>query len=157
MTADEGETLAAPWYAKPNDLIGGWCVMDIDQTPAQAQRPGVADFTSQALAEHIADLHNQHLAREDWPYTHDGTPYARLKAYADGGDTAPSREDVAELLRSFNGASAMNRVHRTAIGRLKRRQEAARGLAASGEPVPAPDLLGALAVTRETHDKEAGQ
>jgi hypothetical protein len=150
MTAEQdAELLAATWYAQPNDLIGGWCVMDVAQTPGAASRPEVADFTSQTLAAHIADLHNQHLAREDWHHAPDGSPYQRLRAYADGDATAPTREDVMELLRSFNAASAMNRVHLKVISRLKRRREAARDLAASGQPVPAQALLDALAVRRD--------
>lgn len=46
------------WYAKENDLIGGWCVMDVDQTPGEAQRPEIADFCSKENAERIAALHN---------------------------------------------------------------------------------------------------
>lgn len=51
-------TLRAKWYAKPNDLIGGWCVMDTDATPGESNRPEVADFTSERMANHIAYLHN---------------------------------------------------------------------------------------------------
>lgn len=156
MTAEQdAELLAATWYAQPNDLIGGWCVMDVAQTPGTANRPEVADFTSQALAAHIADLHNQHLAREDWHHALDGSPYQRLRAYADGDTTPPSREDVMELLRSFNAASAMNRVQRRVIDRMKRGRESARDLAASGQPVPAQALLDALA-TRRGEPVDAG-
>jgi hypothetical protein len=47
------------WYAKPDDLIGGWCVMDTDMTPGEANRPEIACFISEKLARHIAYLHNQ--------------------------------------------------------------------------------------------------
>jgi hypothetical protein len=43
-----------PWYAKENDLIGGWCVMPMDLTPAESPVPSVADFTDRAAAEFIA-------------------------------------------------------------------------------------------------------
>jgi hypothetical protein len=54
------EILNAKWYAKPNDVIGGWCVMDIDDTPSHG-RFEIADFTSQEIAEHIAKLHNESI------------------------------------------------------------------------------------------------
>jgi hypothetical protein len=63
MTSDESLTtetaMAARWYAKPDDLIGGWCVMDIDETPRLSGRPWVATFCSEQVARHIADLHNR--------------------------------------------------------------------------------------------------
>lgn len=102
-----------------------------------------------ALGVDHGRLREHEQAREDWHHAPDGSPYQRLRAYADGGDTAPTREDVMELLRSFNAASAMNRVHLKVISRLKRRREAARDLAASGQPVPAQALLDALAVRRD--------
>lgn len=46
------------WYAKPNDLIGGWCVMYVDETPAVSGLPEVAGFTTERMATHIAYLHN---------------------------------------------------------------------------------------------------
>lgn len=50
------------WYAKPDDLIGGWCVMPVDQTPGEAGNvPQMADFCTEAAAQHIADLHNATL------------------------------------------------------------------------------------------------
>lgn len=48
------------WFARPNDLIGGWCVMPVDEPPSQGV-PEVADFTTRELAEHIAQLHNDWL------------------------------------------------------------------------------------------------
>ncbi|HZP53876.1 hypothetical protein [Actinocrinis sp.] len=146
---DTSDPLASTWYAKPDDLIGGWCVMDVNRTPAEAQRPEIAAFTSQALAEHIADLHNANLERENWPYTHEDSPYARLKAYADGAGETPSREDVAELLRSFNAASSMNRVHRSVIDRQKRRFAAVAELAETGRVVQPGALKAALATATD--------
>jgi len=52
--------LNTPWFARENDLIGGWCVMPVDEPPSLGV-PEVADFTTQELAEHIAELHNQWL------------------------------------------------------------------------------------------------
>lgn len=49
------------WYAQPNDLIGGWCVMPVDATPGVSNMPEVADFTTEQAARHIAFLHNQWL------------------------------------------------------------------------------------------------
>lgn len=51
--------LRARWYAKPDNLIGGWCVMDIDATPGESSRSPVADFSSERMARHVAYLHNQ--------------------------------------------------------------------------------------------------
>jgi hypothetical protein len=52
--------LAATWYARPNDLIGGWCVMPADEPPSSGP-PEVASFASETVAQHIADLHNEWL------------------------------------------------------------------------------------------------
>ena len=53
--------LECKWWAKPNDLIGGWCVMPDDTTPATSTDYEVADFCSKEAAEHIAELHNAWL------------------------------------------------------------------------------------------------
>ena len=53
------------WYAKPNDLIGGWCVMPVDKTPGEANIPEVADFCDEKTARHIAKIHNEWLMLED--------------------------------------------------------------------------------------------
>jgi len=47
------------WYVKENDLIGGWCVMPVDFTPADAPRDvcSVADFTTETDAQFIAVIH----------------------------------------------------------------------------------------------------
>lgn len=52
--------LTTTWYAQPDDLIGGWCVMPSEQPPS-AGGPQLADFTSQQIAEHVAGLHNEWL------------------------------------------------------------------------------------------------
>jgi hypothetical protein len=53
--------LSSVWYAKPNDLIGGWCVMPVNAAPGESNVPEVADFTFREHAEHIAVLHNNWL------------------------------------------------------------------------------------------------
>src|SRR5690606_1223595 len=48
------------WYAKPNDMIGGWCVMPVDKTPSEVVEldiHSVADFMTERDAEFIAALH----------------------------------------------------------------------------------------------------
>lgn len=50
-----------PWYAMPNDLIGGWCIMPVPLTPGAVCIPEIADFLSERGARHIASLHNAHL------------------------------------------------------------------------------------------------
>jgi hypothetical protein len=52
--------LKVRWFARENDLIGGWCVMPADQPPSEGT-PEVADFIRQDVAEHIAELHNAWL------------------------------------------------------------------------------------------------
>jgi hypothetical protein len=53
--------LDAPWYARANDLIGGWCVMPAPVPPSSGL-PEAADFCSAPVAAHIAEAHN--LIRE---------------------------------------------------------------------------------------------
>jgi hypothetical protein len=54
------EQLAARWYAMPDDVIGGWCVMP-DEKPPSLGGWQIADFVSQEIAEHIAELHNAYI------------------------------------------------------------------------------------------------
>jgi hypothetical protein len=61
MRAWEASTLAAAWYARPNDLIGGWCVMPSGEPPSSGG-PEVADFCTEGIARHVAELHNASLA-----------------------------------------------------------------------------------------------
>jgi hypothetical protein len=56
------------WYAKINDLIGGWCVMTMDATPAEADEITggtvmceVGCFMDERIAVHVADMHNRWL------------------------------------------------------------------------------------------------
>lgn len=55
------DRLRKVWYAKPNDLIGGWCVMDVDLPPSVANRAEVCDIMSEGMANHIVKLHNDWL------------------------------------------------------------------------------------------------
>lgn len=53
------------WYPKPNDLIGGWCVMNVDKPPSEVDNKtefDVADFIPEPAARHIAALHNNYPA-----------------------------------------------------------------------------------------------
>jgi hypothetical protein len=50
------------WYARPNDLIGGYCVMPVDEPPSSGI-PEVADFMDEHTAQHVAKLHNDWLDR----------------------------------------------------------------------------------------------
>ena len=50
------------WFARENDIIGGWCVMPVDESPSLGVME-VADFTTRELAEHIAAIHNEWLMR----------------------------------------------------------------------------------------------
>lgn len=56
--------LATAWYARPDDLIGGWCITAVDQPPS-AGYPSLGDFLSRELAEHIAAMHNAWLTGQD--------------------------------------------------------------------------------------------
>lgn len=47
------------WYVQPNDVTGGWCIMDVDDTPGNSGRPEIADFCEKEAAEHIVWLHNR--------------------------------------------------------------------------------------------------
>jgi hypothetical protein len=51
------DPLTVPWYAQPDDLIGGWCVMLTDDPPS-AGGIQVADFCHEGAARHVAELHN---------------------------------------------------------------------------------------------------
>lgn len=55
--------LGHQWYARENDVIGGWCVMPVDQPPSSGV-PEVADFCTKEHAEHVAELHNRWLEAE---------------------------------------------------------------------------------------------
>lgn len=54
------------WFAQPNDLIGGWCVMTVDKPPSQCDfRLGeieVGCFMTEQTAKLVASTHNTQLA-----------------------------------------------------------------------------------------------
>lgn len=59
------DALDQRWYAHPDDLVGGWCAMNVDKPPSQA-RPlagefEVCSFTREDVARHIVELHNNWL------------------------------------------------------------------------------------------------
>lgn len=56
--------LAATWYAQPEDTIGGYCVMPVPRPPSSGY-PYAADFCTELIAVHIAELHNAALAAAD--------------------------------------------------------------------------------------------
>lgn len=59
--------LTERWYVQPNDLIGGWCVMNRDFPPSQLNRDAdpdareVGDFLGEDVARHVVALHNASL------------------------------------------------------------------------------------------------
>lgn len=55
--------LGIEWYPRENDLIGGWCVMPLDEGPSGGI-PEVADFMSERVAKYIAGLHNVKLHKD---------------------------------------------------------------------------------------------
>lgn len=58
---DPSEAYYVRWYAQPNDLIGGWCVMPVDLPPSSGCWQ-VADFIGgQEMAEYVAELHNRRV------------------------------------------------------------------------------------------------
>ncbi|MFJ8930630.1 hypothetical protein ACIRLA_29010 [Streptomyces sp. NPDC102364] len=50
------------WRAQKDDLIGGWCVTPAadKRTPA-AGAPSLADFCTEEMAQHVAEIHNNWL------------------------------------------------------------------------------------------------
>jgi hypothetical protein len=59
---DRWEPTAVRWYPVVNDLVGGWAVSHVDKPLSEQDwRKGdgdIADFCSELVARHIADLHN---------------------------------------------------------------------------------------------------
>jgi hypothetical protein len=47
-----------PWFAKENDLIGGWCVMPVDDVPSNGVHE-VADFAHREAAVRRSALSSQ--------------------------------------------------------------------------------------------------
>lgn len=80
--------LAEPWYARPDDTIGGWCITAVDLPPS-AGYPTVGDFLSRDIAEHIVALHNARLAVQRW------TPVAGLRNDRSYDEPPPDSQDPA--------------------------------------------------------------
>lgn len=65
------DLLTEPWYAHPNDLIGGWFVLNRDHPPSRLHRDRDPDgreigtFLGEDIARHIAALHNASLDRPE--------------------------------------------------------------------------------------------
>lgn len=61
------DLLGERWYAHPNDLIGGWAILNRDHPPSHLNRNvdpdarQIGDVLGEQVARHIVDLHNQHL------------------------------------------------------------------------------------------------
>lgn len=53
------------WYVKENDVIGGWCVMPIDEPPSWGIS-AVANFISKDCAQHVTNLHNEWRELEEY-------------------------------------------------------------------------------------------
>lgn len=60
----EREVMRRNWFVQPDDLIGGWCIMPINQPPSSGCFE-VASFMSKIAAEHVVFLHNRVLRGED--------------------------------------------------------------------------------------------
>lgn len=59
--------LSMKWFAMPDDMIGGWCIMPVPYSPSSGY-PYVAHFLGEELARHIAQLHNMDLALQEHDY-----------------------------------------------------------------------------------------
>lgn len=53
-----GYMMNCKWFAQEDDLIGGWCVVPIEQPPSSGVFT-IANFMDERSARHIAWLHNQ--------------------------------------------------------------------------------------------------
>lgn len=49
-----------PWYAQPDDTIGGWCVTPLPVPPSSGVFT-IANFLDSTVAHHISKLHNDAL------------------------------------------------------------------------------------------------
>ncbi len=63
--AYNAEALTARWSAVVNDEVGGWAVSINGRTPADGGRMAADLVMTRELAEHIADVHNAWLARQN--------------------------------------------------------------------------------------------
>lgn len=82
----------------------------------------------------------------------ESSPYARLKAYAESGETVPSPSDVRELLAAFNAMNAMLGVAKRTADNHRRRDTAIRALADTDDDIDPEALRRALSIgTRNEH------
>lgn len=70
-TVTEADLLGQPWYAVPNAVIGGWCVInrDLPDNSAIETDDGgreLACFLSEGIARHVAWLHQAALGAVGW-------------------------------------------------------------------------------------------
>jgi hypothetical protein len=56
-----GFLMNSEWFARENDLIGGWCIVPMDMPPSSGVVT-IADFIDERAARHIAWLHNRFLS-----------------------------------------------------------------------------------------------
>jgi hypothetical protein len=67
-TVSDGGATPAPWFVHPDDLVGGWAVMNVDKPPSQCDhRAGegeVCNFVREADARLIVELRNRHEGAE---------------------------------------------------------------------------------------------
>jgi hypothetical protein len=56
-----GYMMNTTWYARADDLIGGWCVVPLDLPPSSGVFE-IANFVEERAARHIAWLHNRWLS-----------------------------------------------------------------------------------------------
>lgn len=51
------------WHVREDDLIGGWCIMPVDEPPSWGMI-AVGEFLTREIAEHVVSLHNQWLVEQ---------------------------------------------------------------------------------------------
>lgn len=64
MTMTNDQFLTMKWYAKENDLIGGWCIMSTDDPPSTQKGFPIGDFLTEELTNYIVELHNAELEKK---------------------------------------------------------------------------------------------
>lgn len=102
-----------PWFARSNDLIGGWCIMTADKPPSQCNfREGeieVGCFMTEQTARRIASAHNAELLKsmKGWPvgnWTEGNLPMrlALILAEAYGEEADHMRQALADILNAYD-------------------------------------------------------
>lgn len=49
------------WYVQPNDLVGGWCISNVDKPPSQHNHIDefeIGDLLTEEVANYIVSIHN---------------------------------------------------------------------------------------------------